>query len=193
MNAISGQPQPACQVWRARLLRPLAVWIRTALGLLLAATTGAAESPAQKPPGGLADMTIEQLMNEPVTAVSKKETKLSESPAAISVITQEDIRRSGLTSLPELLRTVPGLDVVRINASQWAVSSRGFNNQYANKLLVLVDGRAVYTNYWNSPVEGSGVLTARPFSLTPALSRWERIHGPSAAISAPEPVPGEGR
>ena len=99
--------------------------ISTALGLLLVAAgagAGAAEGPVKSAP--LADLSSEQLLNESVTSVAKKETKLSQSPAAISVITQEDIRRSGLTSLPELLRTVPGLDVARINASQWAISSR---------------------------------------------------------------------
>ncbi|HWN96727.1 MAG TPA: TonB-dependent receptor plug domain-containing protein, partial [Methylomirabilota bacterium] len=85
-----------------------------------------------------ADLSIEELLNESVTSVSKKETRLSQSPAAISVITQEDIRRSGLTTLPELLRTVPGMDVARINGNAWAVSARGFNNEFANKLLVLI-------------------------------------------------------
>jgi len=90
------------------------------------------------------DISLEQLVNIEVTSVSKKETKLNQSPAAIFVITQEDIRRSGLTSIPELLRLAPGMDVAQINASTWAISSRGFNGQYADKLLVLVDGRSVY-------------------------------------------------
>ena len=115
-------------------------------------------------------------MNERVTSVSKKETKLSESPAAISVITQEDIRRSGLTSLPELLRTVPGLDVARINGNQWAVSSRGFNYQYGNKLLVLVDGRAVYT-----PSFGGVFWNAQAVVLED-LDRIEVIRGPGATL-----------
>ena len=126
--------------------------------------------------GSLASLSIEQLLNESVTSVSKKETKLSESPAAISVITQEDIRRSGMTSVPELLRMVPGLDVARINGNQWAISSRGFNNQYANKLLVLVDGRAVY-----SPVYGGVFWNAQDVVLED-VDRIEVIRGPGAAL-----------
>jgi iron complex outermembrane recepter protein len=85
----------------------------------------------------------------------KKEQKLSRTPAAVFVITQEDIRRSGATNIPDLLRMVPGLDVAQINANTWAISARGFNLQFANKLLVLVDGRAVYTPlfggvYWDT-------------------------------------------
>ena len=83
------------------------------------------------------NLTLEQLVNIEVTSVSKKQTDLFKSPAAIYVITQEDIRRSGLTSIPELLRMVPGLDVAQIDANHWAISARGFNEQYANKLLVL--------------------------------------------------------
>jgi len=84
-------------------------------------------------------------MSEPVTSVSKKETRLGDSAAAIAVVTQEDIRRLGITSLPEALRLVPGMDVARISANEWAVSARDSTNEFANKLLVLIDGRTVYT------------------------------------------------
>ena len=154
----------------------LALWFCTALGLLLATTAGAADHASEKKPGHLADLSIEQLLNESVTSVAKKETKLSDSPAAISVITQEDIRRSGLTSLPELLRTVPGLDVARINASQWAISSRGFNLQYAKTLLVLVDGRAVYTPFFG------GVFWNAQDVVLADLDRIEVIRGPGATL-----------
>ena len=124
----------------------------------------------------LGDLSIEQLLNEPVTSVSKKETKLQDSPAAIYVITQEDIRRSGHNSIPEMLRMVPGLDVARINANEWAISSRGFNNEFADKLLVLVDGRTVYTPafsgvYWN----------AQDYVLED-IDRIEVIRGPGASV-----------
>jgi len=103
----------------------------------------------------LAQASLEDLLNIQVTSVSKKEQKLSQTPAAVFVITQEDIRRSGATNIPDLLRMVPGLDVAQINANTWAISARGFNLQFANKLLVLVDGRAVYTPlfggvYWDT-------------------------------------------
>lgn len=143
---------------------------------LVASSISVAQEASKESARSLADLSIEQLMNESVTSVSKKETKLNQSPAAISVITQEDIRRSGLTSLPELLRTVPGLDVARINANQWAVSSRGFNHQYANKLLVLVDGRAVYT-----PSFGGVFWNAQDLVLAD-LDRIEVIRGPGATL-----------
>ena len=93
----------------------------------------------------LTDASLEDLMNIEVTSVSKKEQKLSKTGAAVFVITQEDIRRSGATNIPDLLRMVPGADVAQIDANKWAISLRGFNDRYANKVLVLIDGRSVYT------------------------------------------------
>ena len=93
----------------------------------------------------LTRISVEDLMRLEVTSVSKKERPLGTSPAAVFVLTSEDIRRSGLTSLPELLRLVPGMHVARLDGSKWAVTARGFNGRYANKLLVLVDGRTVYS------------------------------------------------
>src|ERR1700732_2838327 len=93
----------------------------------------------------LGDLSIEELMNESVTSVSKREQKSSQVAAALFVISQEDIRHSGALNIPDLLRMVPGLDVAQINAGKWAISSRGFNGQYSNKLLVLLDGRTVYS------------------------------------------------
>src|SRR5271156_2730490 len=90
----------------------------------------------------LETLTLEQLVNVKVTSVAKKETDLFASPAAISVITQDDIQRNGFTSIPDALRLIPGMDVAQIIASQWAVSARGFNDLLADKLLVLVDGRS---------------------------------------------------
>jgi iron complex outermembrane receptor protein len=84
-------------------------------------------------------------MNLEVTSVSKKGQKLSQVAAAIFVITPEDIRQSGATNIPDLLRMVPGMDVAQINSNTWAISARGFNFQFASKLLVLIDGRAVYS------------------------------------------------
>ncbi len=85
-------------------------------------------------------------MNVQVTSVSKKEQKLAKTGAAIFVITQEDIRRSGSTNIPDLLRMVPGVDVAQIDSNQWAISIRGFNLAASNKVLVLIDGRSVYIN-----------------------------------------------
>src|SRR5260370_21341508 len=99
-------------------------------------------------------MSMEDLMNLQVTSVTKHTQKVADAAAAIFVITQEDIRRSGTARIPEALRLVPGLEVARIDQNKGAIGSRGFNGRYANKLLVLIDGRSVYTPlflgvYWN--------------------------------------------
>jgi iron complex outermembrane receptor protein len=123
------------------MLRPRhtrAGWV-TGPVLFLLSTVGFAQQP------DLIDRSLEDLMNIQVTSVSKKEQKMSQAAAAIFVITQEDIRRSGATNIPDLLRMVPGLDVAEINANSWAVSARGFSHQFSDKLLVMVDGRTVYT------------------------------------------------
>jgi iron complex outermembrane receptor protein len=106
-------------------------------------------------PDDLTDMSLEALMNIEVTSVSKKPQKQSEAAAAIFVITHDDLRRWGVTNIPEALRRVPGIEVARIDANKWAITSRGFNSRFANKLLVLIDGRSVYTPlfagvYWDS-------------------------------------------
>jgi iron complex outermembrane recepter protein len=170
--ALSVRPMRAV-LWR------LAHYGKTAVVLWLSlwlSTNVQADDQAGVARRSLMDLSIEELLNESVTSVSKKETKLNQSPAAISIITQDEIRRSGLTSIPELLRTVPGLEVARINGSQWAIGSRGFNNQYANKLLVLVDGRAVY-----SPTFGGVFWNAQDVVLED-VDRIEVIRGPGATL-----------
>jgi iron complex outermembrane receptor protein len=124
----------------------------------------------------LAQASLEDLLNIQVTSVSKKEQKLSQTPAAVFVITQEDIRRSGATNIPDLLRLVPGLDVAQINANTWAISARGFNLQFANKLLVLVDGRAVYT-----PLFGGVYWDAEDVPLED-IEQIEVIRGPGGTV-----------
>ena len=124
----------------------------------------------------LNEISLEDLMNVEVTSVSKKEQKLSQTAAAIHVITQEDIRRSGLTSIPELLRRVPGLHVARIDSNKWAISARGFNSRFANKMLVLIDGRSVYTPLF------SGVFWDVQDVLLEDVERIEVIRGPGATL-----------
>ena len=92
----------------------------------------------------LALVSLEDLMNIEITSASRKEQRADAVPGAVYVISQDDIRRSGMTTVPELLRLVPGLQVAEINANKWAISSRGFNGLFSNKLLVLVDGRSIY-------------------------------------------------
>ena len=124
----------------------------------------------------LADLSIEELMNESVTSVSKKEQRLADVASAVSLLSNEDIRRSGATSIAEALRMVPGLDVASVNAREWAISARGFNNLYANKLLMLVDGRSVYTPLF------SGVYWDLQQTLLEDVDRIEVIRGPGATV-----------
>ena len=131
---------------------------------------------AQKPAADLTSKSIEDLMDIEVTSVSKKEEKLSQTAAAVSVITREDIRRSGMTSIPDLLRTIPGMDVAQIDGSKWAVSARGFNGRFANKLLVLIDGRSIY-----SP-QTSGVYWEAQDVMLEDVERIEIIRGPGGTM-----------
>src|SRR5579872_2544545 len=128
------------------------------------------------PDRDLTQFSLEDLMNVQVTSVSRKEQKLAKTGAAIFVITQEDIRRSGATSIPDLLRMVPGVDVARVDHSTWAVSIRGFDDVYANKVLVLIDGRSVY-----QPVY-SGVLWYAQEMPLEDIERIEVIRGPGGTV-----------
>ncbi|HMB95325.1 MAG TPA: TonB-dependent receptor plug domain-containing protein, partial [Tepidisphaeraceae bacterium] len=129
---------------------------------------------ASDPLGG---MSLEDLMNVEVTSVSKTKQRLADAPAAVTVITQEDIQRSGLNEIPEILRLSPGVFVQRGNQfTGWSVSARGFSTLFSNKLLVLDDGRTLYTPlfsgvYWNT--------VDYPIS---DLDRIEVIRGPGATL-----------
>jgi iron complex outermembrane recepter protein len=114
------------------------VWVACAL---LGANTVGAATDVQ----ALKDLSIEELSNIEITSVSKRDERLSDAPTSVFVITSEDIRRSGATSLPEALRLAPNLQVARVSANEYAISARGFNGTAANKLLVLIDGRSVYS------------------------------------------------
>lgn len=122
------------------------------------------------------EISLEDLINIRVTSVSKKETSLENSPAAVTVITQDDLRRLGVTSIPEALRSVPGVQVGAIGSSEWAISARGFNSQFANKLLVMIDGRTVYSPFF------SGVYWDAQQMLLDDVDRIEVIRGPGATI-----------
>lgn len=124
----------------------------------------------------LQNLSLEELMNIQVTSVSKRPEKLTEVASAIQVITAEDIRRSGVTTLPEALRLAQNLQVAKVNGSQWAISARGFNNVIASKLLVLIDGRAVYTPMY------SGVYWDIQNVMLEDVDRIEVISGPGGAL-----------
>src|SRR6202012_3357341 len=97
---------------------------------------------------------------------------IAHTPAAVSVVTQDDIQRSGARNIPEALRLVPGMDVAQVDSSQWAVSARGFNDVFANKLLVMQDGRSLYTPLF------SGVFWDVQNPLLANIDRIEVVRGP---------------
>ena len=124
-------------------------------------------------------MSIEQLVNVEVVSLDsllRKETPLDKAPAAAAVVTPDDIRRLGITTIPEALRLVPGLDVARIDSHQWAISARGFDAEFANKLLILIDGRTIY-----GPAYG-GVNWGMQDIMMEDLDRIEVIRGPGASL-----------
>ncbi|HEX6703181.1 MAG TPA: TonB-dependent receptor [Albitalea sp.] len=141
--------------------------------LLLSATAVQAQDTGI---GQLREMSLEELSNLRITSVSKHAERLSDAPAAVFVITAEDIRRSGATTLPEALRLAPNLHVSRESASDYLVTARGFNASNANKMLVLVDGRSVYTPLF------SGVFWDVQDVLLENVDRIEVISGPGGTL-----------
>src|SRR2546428_9494664 len=161
----------------------------SALGLGLAPPAPPPRSLAQQPdtaasPGALKKLTLEQLMNLEVTSVSRRPEKLSQAASAIQVITQDDIRRSGVTSLPEALRLASNLQVAQVDSRQWAISARGFTSTAANKMQVLIDGRTVYTPLF------SGVFWDVQDTLLEDIDRIEVISGPGATLCGANAVNG---
>ena len=157
-----------------------------ALSLLGGTTLSAAAQDPQAPartssapqdkPQDVTDLDIDDLVKVRVTSVSRKEQILTDVPAAVYVIRQEDLKRSGATSIAEALRAVPGLDVARPLSNTWAISGRGFNSTSANGLLVLIDGRSVY-----SPLH-SGVFWDVQDTFLEDIDRIEVVRGPGATL-----------
>lgn len=161
-----------------RSLTGFAIRRRALRALLYATATLALQAGDESavPVRDFGDLSLEELMNETVTSVSKKEQKRADAAAAVTVLSNDDIRRSGVTTLADALRLVPGMTVGSVNSHSWSVSARGFNNLYANKLLVLVDGRAVY-----SPVFAGAVWDTEQGFLED-VDRIEVIRGPGATV-----------
>jgi iron complex outermembrane recepter protein len=163
-------------------------WIKCGAGFALVLTATLADATDTNPPSkstnDLESLTLEQLVNVKVTSVSKQETDLFASPAAISVVNADDIRRLGITSIAEALRLVPGMDVAQIDANEWAVSARGFNGEFGRDLLVLIDGRTVY-----SP-SSAGVFWNSQDIVMEDLDRIEVIRGPGATLWGANAVDG---
>jgi iron complex outermembrane recepter protein len=120
--------------------------------------------------------SLNELVGIKITSLSKKRQTVSAVPAAVYVLTRDEILRMGVTHLAEALRYVPGIEVVRRNASQWAISIRGFNSRTANKLLVMIDGRSLYSTFF------SGVLWEEQDMVLEEIERIEIIRGPGGAI-----------
>ncbi|MBC7928399.1 MAG: TonB-dependent receptor [Bryobacteraceae bacterium] len=158
---------------RANLFTDLSICIGAALMLFVFEAEAFCQD---NKTAGLGDVGLEELAGLSVTSVARKQQRLAHSPAAIFVITRQDIRRSGAVTLPEALRLAPGLQVARINANDWAISARGFNGRWANKLLVMIDGRTVY-----SPVF-SGVDWDSTDVPLQEVERIEVIRGPGATL-----------
>lgn len=143
--------------------------------LTIAAAVGSADAQSAQVPK-LKELTLDELGSLEVTSVSRHAERLADAPAALFVITADDIRRTGATSLAEALRLAPNLQVARLDASQYAISARGFNNAISNKLLVLVDGRTIYTPLF------SGVFWDQQDVLLEDVERIEIISGPGATL-----------
>lgn len=140
----------------------------------LAALAGTAHA---GPDGGeLADLSLEQLSNVVVTSVSRQQERLSDAAAAAFVISAADIRRSGARSIPEALRLAPNLQVAQVDARNYAITARGFNTPFENKLLVLIDGRSVYSPLF------SGVFWDAQDVVMEDVERIEVISGPGSTI-----------
>jgi iron complex outermembrane receptor protein len=151
-------------------------YLLLAFALLLITNRSFSQSQDSFPAPKLKELSLEELMNIEIISVSKHPEKLKYAASAIQVITQNDIRNSGAKTLAEALRLAPNLQVAQANASQWAISARGFDNVLANKLLVLVDGRTVYTPLY------AGVFWDVQNLLLEDVDRIEVISGPGGTL-----------
>ncbi len=159
------------EILHSRLQRSWAMCLVVALLLCCGGAAVAAPSGTD-----LTAMSLEQLLEVKVTTVSRKAERVVDTAAAVTVITADEIRRCGATSIPEVLRLVPGLHVAHIDANKWAINARGFNHRFARQLLVLIDGRTVY-----SPMFG-GVWWDVQDTMLEDIDRIEVIRGPGATM-----------
>ncbi|HYC73940.1 TonB-dependent receptor [Brevundimonas sp.] len=149
--------------------------ILAAIALILpAAASGGAAAQSSADP--YEELSLEEILQANVTSVAKRPQRVEESAAAVFVISREDIRRSGVTTLPELFRMVPGMEVASLASGNAAVTARGFNGRFSNKLLVLVDGRAIYLSTL------SGVLWDQQLPPVEDIERIEVVRGPGATL-----------
>jgi iron complex outermembrane receptor protein len=151
-------------------------WAVALLAALCALAGHAQQRAAGEPDVSLADLSLEQLGDIQVLSVSRQPQRLAEAPSSVYVITNEQIRHAAATNLGEALRLAPNLQVARINSVQFGITARGFNNSLANKLLVMIDGRTVYTPLF------SGVFWDQQDLVLPDMDRIEVVSGPGATL-----------
>lgn len=160
----------------ARVLALASLWAAAQAGQAHAQARSPAQAQSLELHASLADLSLEELGSLAVTSVSGRPQSLRSAAASIYVITGEDIRRSAARSLPEALRLAPNLHVARINANHWAISARGFNTTIPNKLLVLVDGRTIYSTLF------AGVFWDFHDVMLEDVERIEVISGPGGTL-----------
>jgi iron complex outermembrane receptor protein len=156
--------------WLSCLLIRIRITLMALIGLAIATSQAKAAAP------DLTEFSIEDLMQVKVVSAAKTEQALQDTAAAVFVITADDIRRSGVTQVMDALRLAPGVEVARIDSSRWAISIRGFNGRFANKLLVLIDGRTIYN------AQFSGVYWELQDLFLPDIERIEVIRGPGGSL-----------
>lgn len=136
------------------------------------------------PTGELSDLSVDELFQIQVTSVGRKAQQRSKAPAAVFVLTGDDIRRSGATSIPEALQWVPGLNVFHIDGRYWAISVRGSSRLWADKILVMIDGRSLYTPFFG------GVMWENLDIPMENIEQIEVVRGPGAVMWGPNAVNG---
>lgn len=172
-------PVAKCQVrWGLPVL-----FVSSALAHPLCADPGQGNS-GPTTPSALKNLSLEELSQIEVTSPSKEPTRVFQSPVAIYVITGEDIRRSGVTTLPDALRLAPGVEVAQIDASKWSVGIRGFGTRLSRSVLILIYGRTVYTPLF------AGTYWEVQDTLFEDIDRIEVIRGPGGTIWGPNAVDG---
>ncbi len=124
----------------------------------------------------LFNMSLEELMNVSIESVSRKETKAFESDSSVYILNSDDIEKSGATSISELLYLIPGVNVGRLDSNMYAVDTRGTNKRFSEELLVMIDGRTLYTPLFN------GVIWSNVDTLLEDIERIEVIRGPGASL-----------
>jgi len=152
---------------------PAARAVRRALTGLFVVCAGL---PGRAGASDFTEMSLEELMDVEITSLSRYPQDLRGAAAAVTVLTRTDIRRAGATTVPDALRLVPGVQVARVGAGAWAISARGFNAAAANKLLVMIDGRSIYSPFF------SGVVWDRHDLVLDNIARIEVVRGPGGAI-----------